>query len=90
MNLSMIISMLQEKQDKQQNKITLLKLLKEHIENYKNAIVNMYTDSSPNRLEHIEEVWDTQEKLDVLIAGVVECTDIEKMYELGFLEDIEE
>lgn len=90
MNLSMIISMLQEKQDKQQNKITLLKLLKEHIENYKNAIVDMYNDSSPNRLEHVEEVWDAQEKLDILIAGVVECTDIEKMFELGFLENIEE
>ena len=89
MNLSMIISMLQEKQDKQQNKITLLKLLNEHIENYRNAITKIYSDKE-KALDTIEEVWDAREKLDVLIAGVVECTDIEKMYELGFLEDIEE
>jgi NAD-dependent DNA ligase len=81
--------MLQEKQDKQQNKITLLKLLNEHIENYRNAITKIYSDKE-NALNTIEEVWDAREKLDVLIAGVVECTDIEKMYELGFLEDIEE
>ena len=89
MNLSMIISILQEKQDKQQNKITLLKLLNEHIENHRNAITKIYSDKE-NALDTIEEVWDVREKLDVLIAGVVECTDIEKMYELGFLEDIEE
>ena len=88
MNLSMIISALQEKTNKQQDKLTLLKLLKEHIDNYKNAIIKVYSEE--NGLNAIEEVWNSQEKLEILIAGIVECTDIDKMYELGFLEKIEE
>ena len=87
MNLSMIISALQEKTNKQQDKLTLLKLLKEHIDNYKNAIIKVY--SKENGLNAIEEIWNSQEKLELLIAGIVECTDIEKMYELGFLEEVE-
>jgi hypothetical protein len=89
MNLSVIIATMKESHQKTQQKINLLELVKEHIENYKKANIKYWTCGDVTT-EILNNVYDTEEKLEILIAGIIECVDINKMYELGFLEDIEE
>lgn len=87
MNLSIIIATMKEGQENNERKIALLELINEGIKDLKRTAFRAGLRQS---CDEIPMIWEKEEKLGLLLAGVVECTDIDKMYELGFLEDIEE